>query len=351
MKMDVTMDTMQSYQPPQAEPLPHSGRWPLLSNLGRYEITGEIGSGAMGVVYKASDPFIDRLVAIKTINLNNLRDWEKKDYEARFYQEARAAGRLNHPNIITIFDLGETDGIAYIAMELMQGKELHHLLQNGQSLPVEQALDIAVQLLAGLGYAHEHGVIHRDIKPSNIMVLHGGRVKIADFGIARMDSSLSQTQCGMVMGSPLYMSPEQILNRPLDSRSDIFSVGILLYRMLTGITPFAGDTVHALMYQIVEKEPPKAGQINSAIPPALDAIIAKCMAKNPEDRYQDAQSLSDALQACRDALRVGNSSAKDQTLVEKWAASSMFGKLRFAFVSLLAVFELIEEIGEKLLSI
>jgi serine/threonine protein kinase len=323
----------------------HSGGQRTSGNLGRYELVEEIGRGAMGIVYKASDPFIDRMVAIKTINLNYLMDADKKDYQARFYQEAKAAGRLNHPNIVTIFDLGETNGIAFIAMELLQGKELQNLLANGKRLPVEEALEIAIQVAAGLDYAHEHGVIHRDIKPSNIMVLKGGLVKIADFGIAQMAATQSQTQSGMVVGSPLYMSPEQICNRPLDRRSDIFSAGTLLHRMLTGTNPFSGNSIHSLMYQIAEQEPPKAGSINSAIPPALDSIIAKCMAKNPADRYQDAKSLGCALQACRDDLRAEQ---KDMA-AGKSTVKVAYWKLAVIFAMLVSLFELLEEIGDKFL--
>ncbi len=267
----------------------------MINNLGRYEIVSELGRGAMGVVYKAKDPLIDRMVAIKTINLQSLPPDKKKEYEARFYQEAKAAGRLSHPNIITIYDLGENDGIAYIAMELLEGKELQHLLDDGKRLSVEDAVNIAVQVASGLAYAHEHGIVHRDIKPSNIMVLQGKRIKIADFGIARMESSLLSTKTGLLMGSPLYMSPEQIKNERVDLRSDIFSLGILLYQMVTGKLPFRGDNAHTVMFQIVQEEPPRPSSVNPDVPQVLDLIIAKCLAKRPEDRYQDANELGRAL--------------------------------------------------------
>jgi serine/threonine protein kinase len=277
----------------------------MTTNLGRYEIASELGRGAMGVVYKAKDPLIDRMVAIKTINLQNLPTDKKKEYEARFYQEAKAAGRLSHPNIITIYDLGENDGIAYIAMELLEGNELQHLLDGGKHLSVDEALNIAIQVASGLAYAHEHGIVHRDIKPSNIMVLQGKRAKIADFGIARMESSLLNTQTGTVIGSPLYMSPEQILNKRIDLRSDIFSLGILLYQMLTGQLPFNGDNAHAVMFQIVQEEPPKPSSLNPDVPGTLDAIVAKCLAKQPQDRYQDANELGKALLFCHKATHTG----------------------------------------------
>lgn len=274
----------------------------MIKNLGRYEIIKELGRGAMGVVYEANDPLIDRLVAIKTINLRDLKPDEKEEYEARFYQEAKAAGRLNHPNIVTIHDLGESSGMAYIAMELLRGNELQNLLKDARRLPLEETLNIVIQVAVGLAYAHEHGVVHRDIKPSNIMVLKDGQVKIADFGIARMTSSLLNTQTGKMMGSPLYMSPEQVLNRPADSRSDIFSLGTLLFQMLTGQLPFSGENAHAVMYQIVHEAPQKPGSLNPEIPEALDAIISKCLSKNPEERYQSAQQLADDLRACRERL-------------------------------------------------
>ncbi len=273
----------------------------MINNLGRYEIVSELGRGAMGVVYKAKDPLIDRMVAVKTINLQNLDPEKQKEYEARFYQEAKAAGRLSHPNIVTIYDLGKNDGIAYIAMELMEGNELQHLLDNAKRPSVEETLNIVIQVAAGLAYAHEHDIVHRDIKPSNIMVLKNGQVKIADFGIARLPASLTLTQTGNIMGSPPYMSPELILNRPLAPRSDIFSFGVLLYQMLTGQLPFTGDNPHAVMYQIVQEEPPSPRSLNPEVTDALSAIVAKCLAKQPEDRYQDARELGKDLLSCHKA--------------------------------------------------
>ncbi len=308
----------------------------MINNFGRYEIVRELGRGAMGVIYEAKDPLIDRMVAIKTINLQSLDPNDKKEYEARFYQEARAAGRLNHPNIVTIHDLGESDGMAYIAMELLHGTELNQLLKDGQHLPIEETLNIVVQIATGLAYAHEHGIVHRDIKPSNIMVLSGNKIKIADFGIARMTASLLNTETGKVMGSPLYMSPEQVLNRPLDSRSDIFSVGTMLYRMLTGQTPFSGENAHAVMYQIVHEDPQKPSSLNSEVPDALDAIVSKCLSKDPDDRYQDAQLLAKDLAAC-----CKNSDRPDQTSLAAVGKVSKWKLVALAVV-IIIVFELIE---------
>lgn len=276
------------------------------SHLGRYEILEELGRGEMGVVYKAHDPLIDRYVAIKTIDLQKLSENEKDEYKARFYQEAKAAGHLNHPNIITIHDLGRKGDIAYIAMELMEGPELQDIVAENQPLSIGEKLDVAFQVAEGLAYAHEHGVVHRDIKPSNIMVLRGRHVKIADFGIARMESSLWRTQTDKIIGSPLYMSPEQIQSHPIDQRSDIFSFGIVLYQMLTGRLPFKGENINAVMYQIINEEPQKPGSLNPEIPDMLDHIVAKCLAKKPEDRYLNANELAGDLHTCRKMLSLSD---------------------------------------------
>lgn len=283
------------------------------THLGRYEILEELGRGEMGVVYRAHDPLIDRFVAIKTIDLRKLSEAEKDEYKARFYQEAKAAGRLNHPNIITIHDLGRKGDIAYIAMELMEGPELQNIVAENQSLTVGEKLDVAFQVAEGLAYAHEHGVVHRDIKPSNIMVLRGKHVKIADFGIARMESSLWRTQTGRNVGSPLYMSPEQIQSHEIDARTDIFSLGVVLYQMLTGKLPFNGENLNSVWYQIVNEDPPKPSSINPEIPDMLDRIVGKCLAKNPEDRYPNANELAADLHSCRRMSSLANSGVDNQS--------------------------------------
>lgn len=275
----------------------------MLSHLGRYEIISEIGQGAMGVVYKALDPLIERAVAIKTINLAlAMTPEERTEYEARFYQEAKAAGRLSHPNIVTIHDMGRSGDNAYIVMEFLEGRELRDILDEGRRLPVDQVLDLVAQVARGLAYAHEHGVVHRDVKPSNIMVVRDDHVKITDFGIARMATSSVRTQAGMVLGSPKYMSPEQVLGKKIDQRSDIFSLGIMLYEMLAGHPPFSGDSINAIMHQILNFEPPPPGSLNPAVPAMLDSIVAKALAKNLEERYQDANEFAMDLRACRDTI-------------------------------------------------
>ena len=201
----------------------------MIDHLGRYEIIEQLGRGAMGIVYKAYDPLIERFVAIKTIRLQALSETERAEYEARFYQEAKAAGHLNHTNIVTIHDLGESGDMAYIAMELMEGRELQEMIDGKRRLLVTDALDIAIQVATGLSYAHQRGIVHGDIKPSNIMVLGDNHVKIADFGIAKMASSKAVTQKDVIYGTPSFMSPEQIQGKSIDARSDIFSLGVVLY--------------------------------------------------------------------------------------------------------------------------
>lgn len=273
----------------------------MISQLGRYNIIGELGQGAMGTVYKAVDPLIDRIVAIKTINLSMALD-EKDEYESRFYQEAKAAGRLSHPNIVTIYDVGKSGEIAYIAMEFLQGHELRDILNDGKRMPVEQVINIVAQVAQGLAYAHEHGIVHRDVKPSNIMIVRDGHVKITDFGIARMASAAVRTQTGMVLGSPKYMSPEQVVGKLTDQRSDIFSLGVVLYEMLTGQAPFAGENINAIMYQTLNSIPPPPSSLSPNVPEMLNFIVAKALAKKLEHRYQDAKEFAGDLHACRDRL-------------------------------------------------
>jgi len=273
----------------------------MISQLGRYEVISELGQGAMGVVYKARDPLIDRVVAIKTINLALALD-EKEEYENRFYQEAKAAGRLSHPNIVTIYDVGKNGDVAYIAMEFLEGCELRNIMNDNGLLPISQVLDIVAQVAQGLTYAHEHDIIHRDVKPSNVMVVRDGHIKITDFGIARMPYSSVQTQTGMVLGSPKYMSPEQVMGKSIDQRSDIFSLGVMLYEMLTGQSPFNGDNVNAIMYQTLNAIPSPPNSLNPEVPEMIDFIVAKALAKKMEDRYQSARDFAVDLRACQDTL-------------------------------------------------
>jgi serine/threonine-protein kinase len=261
------------------------------TTLGRYEIMSELGQGAMGTVYKARDPMLDRIVAIKTINLTLPKE-ELAEYEARFYQEAKAAGGLSHRNIVTIHDIGRSDRVAYMAMEFLEGQELRRLIQSRVPIQIAHALDIGAQVAEGLQFAHDREIIHRDIKPANIMVLNDGLVKITDFGIARMRTNEVKTMTGMILGSPKYMSPEQVSGKRADTRSDIFSLGVVLYEMLTGTSPFVADNIHGVMYQTMNFNPPAPKTLNPDLPDVLNFIIAKALAKNLDDRYQKARDLS-----------------------------------------------------------
>jgi serine/threonine-protein kinase len=268
-----------------------------MSQIGRYEILGELGKGAMGIVYRAMDPMLGRPVAIKTVNMSD-DPQEMAEYEARFYQEAKAAGGLNHPNIVTIHDIGKSGNLAYMAMELLEGSELRAVMKPGEPLAAARAVEIAAQVADGLAYAHQHGVVHRDVKPANIMIVRNEMAKITDFGIARMRQAEVRTQTGVVLGSPRYMSPEQVAGKRAEPRSDIFSLGVILYEMLTGKPAFTGEDVTSVMYQILNVAPPAPSSVNPAVPAVLDFIVAKALAKSPDERYPDAAELARDLRGC-----------------------------------------------------
>jgi serine/threonine-protein kinase len=257
----------------------------------------------MGIVYKATDSVLERTVAVKTVNMALEQEGADK-YEARFYQEARAAAGLNHPNIVTVHDVGKSGDVMFMAMEYIEGVELRSLMVEGQRVAIAQAVSIASQIAEGLAYAHQRGVVHRDIKPANIMVLPNGPAKITDFGIARRRAASELTQTGMLLGSPKYMSPEQVIGKRADHRSDIFSLGVILYEMLCGAAPFSGENVTALMYQTVNFVPPPPSSVNSAVPQVLDLIVAKMLAKPVEERYQDSQDVARDLRECERQLSV-----------------------------------------------
>jgi serine/threonine-protein kinase len=259
-------------------------------HLDRYEVLSELGRGAMGVVYKAQDPVIDRIVALKTICLEEPGS-ETDAWRQRFYREAKSAGRLNHPNIVTIYDVGESKDVAYIAMEFLGGQSLREILDSGTVLPPATIADIAAQVADGLAFAHQNGVVHRDIKPANIMVLDSGVVKITDFGIARLPSG-TRTVAGTIFGSPKYISPERLQGLEVDGRSDVFSLGAVLYEMLTDFPPFFGGDLGAIMHQVMEVMPAPPSTRNRRIPAGFDYIIAKALAKRPEDRYPDAAAMA-----------------------------------------------------------
>jgi serine/threonine protein kinase len=275
-------------------------RPPPFTHLGRYRVLRELGRGAMGVVYLAEDESLQRQVAVKTLLLpDDPRD--RQQLEARFRQEAKAAAGLNHPGIITIHDLGREGDWLYIAMELLQGAELRDRLAQG-ALPLDEALDIAGQVAAALAVAHARGIVHRDIKPGNIMLVGQGQAKIMDFGIARMQSSEVRTQSGTMMGSPKYMSPEQVGGHPVDHRSDIFSLGSMLYEMVAGVPAFSGENLGHLLNAILHGAPQPASRFRAGVPTVLELVIARAMQKNPQARYQDAAEMARDLAQCRITL-------------------------------------------------
>lgn len=265
--------------------------------IGKYVVQGELGRGGMGVVYQALDPLIERRVAIKTISKQLLAVQDTQDAEAmmrRFKREAQAAGRLMHPNIVAVYDYGETDDIAYIAMEHVAGHGLDAAMRGGKSLPTDEVKTIAAQLLDALQFAHALGVVHRDIKPSNLMVTNDGRVKVCDFGIAQLESS-QLTQIGTTLGTPSYMSPEQIQGLSTDGRSDLFSAGVLIYQMLTGQRPFVGDTITSLIHAVLAGQFLPATDVNPGLDSALDKVFSRALAVQAVDRFQNAAEFSKAL--------------------------------------------------------
>ena len=269
---------------------------PAAGAIGRYRVVSEIGRGAMGIVYRAEDDALGRSVAIKCI-LASMDTDEQAGYLARFRQEAKALGGLNHQSIITVYEFGDEAGVAYLAMEYLQGRELRELIAAHQ-LDLSSAVEIAAQVAEGLAFAHSRGVVHRDVKPGNVMVMEGNRAKIMDFGIARVRSSDVKTATGMMLGSPRYMSPEQVLGRAVDARSDIFSLGLVLYEMLAGAPPFGGNDVHAIMYQICNGRAAPPSAANPAVTRALDMIVQRALEKDLAARYQDAGAMAADLRAC-----------------------------------------------------
>jgi eukaryotic-like serine/threonine-protein kinase len=264
-----------------------------MSGMGRYRIERAIGEGAMAMVWQAFDPAVERRVAIKTLRPELARN---PSYVTRFLREAKAAGTLSHPNIVTVFDVGEHEAQPYIAMELVEGETLDRVLETRGALPVAEVLAIGIQLAEALAYAHQRGIVHRDIKPANIMLCDEGRVCVLDFGIARMDEADGNiTQIGETLGSPRYMSPEQALGETVDGRSDLFASGVLLYELITGRTAFAATTIASLALQIVRDPPPPIADHAPDCPPGLRAIIDRLIEKKPEKRFAGGAELAAAL--------------------------------------------------------
>jgi serine/threonine-protein kinase len=264
-----------------------------MDHFGRYRLIEVLGKGAMGMVYKGLDPAIDRLVALKTIRLDQIIDPdESHELRERLEREARAAGKLSHPNIVTIYDVGEESSVQYIAMEYLEGSTLEELLVSGINWDYKTLSNVLIQVCDALDFAHEHGIVHRDVKPANIMIMEGSKVKVMDFGIARLDTSASMTHTGTALGTPNYISPEQLKGQAVDRRSDIFSVGVVFYELLTGEKPFKGDTLSALIYSILHTNPPMPSEVNLDVPRIFDKIIAKALVKDPDLRFQTAKDLA-----------------------------------------------------------
>ena len=277
------------------------------SSIGRYEVTGTLGFGAMGAVYQAFDPIIKRALAIKTIRLDIPRQSPQHAvFIERFYQEARISGTLSHPNIVTLFDIGEEKGVPFLAMEFVEGQTLSELLDQGVRFEPERVVALVSQVASALDYAHSQGVIHRDIKPSNLIVQEGDKVKVSDFGIAKLvDQEITQT--GALLGTPSYMSPEQAMGEPLDGRSDIFSLGVCAFEMLSGEQPFPGNNVTSILYRLVHVDPvePANLEMSGVVPHRWREVFHKVLAKKPDGRHQKATEFVQALEACLGALSEG----------------------------------------------
>ncbi|MEW5975742.1 MAG: serine/threonine-protein kinase [Acidobacteriota bacterium] len=298
--------------------------------LGRYRIRSVLGRGAMGTVFCARDPLIDRTVAIKTINVPpGVSPEQQNDYRLRFLREARAAGKLSHPNLVTIHDVGEAEDTQalYLVMEYLDGQTLEQLLADPSSTPTEQKLKWLKQVAEALDYAHSQGIVHRDIKPANIIVTSQGQAIVTDFGIAKLDAT-QHTRPGETVGTPSYMSPEQVLGGEVDGRSDLFSLGIILYRMLSGERPFKGDNATSVAFQIAYQDPVRITELNPALDPRLNWILDCALAKDPVQRYQRGQEFADDLedvicgQAPRSQTNPNRAATPDLTVRRETAATS-----------------------------
>jgi serine/threonine-protein kinase len=262
--------------------------------IGKYTITRPLGKGAMGMVYEGFDPVIERKVAIKTILAEYLDAADMEEAVARFKREAQAGGRLQHPGIVGVYEYGHEGEMAFIVMEYVEGQELKRMLSGGKRLDLIDIFEIMKQLLAALDYSHKQGVVHRDIKPANLMIQAGPKVKVMDFGIARLETS-SLTQVGTVVGTPTHMSPEQLAGLPADGRSDLWSSGVILYELLTGVSPFVADSPMTVIHKVLQSEPERPTALNAALPPGFDNVVARALAKKPEERFQTAREFAAAM--------------------------------------------------------
>lgn len=281
-----------------------------LKTLGRYEIIKPLGQGAMGVVYEAHDPHINRAVAVKTIRVDQLSTDMAAEFEARFRCETQAGGRLQHPNIIGVYDAGCDQGLAFMVMELVRGGDLRQQLIAGQPQPFVRAMSVMKELLSALSFAHEQGIIHRDVKPANVMLDMRGRVKLGDFGIAQIadvdvDAPQATRMQGSTLGTLKYLSPEQVSGEPVDARADLFAAGVVMYQMLTGTKPFEGDSDFAVMQAIVQRDPTRPTVLNLGLPVGIDAVLFKALAKDRDDRYASARDFALALRGVTQQAAAG----------------------------------------------
>ena len=269
-----------------------------LSKLGRYDLLRVLGKGAMGLVYEGHDPNLNRRVAIKTIQVEYLSQEAGAEYEFRFRTEAHSAARLQHPNIVSVYDADRDGGVAYLVMEFIQGQDLKQHLDSGVVYSLAQSVAMVCDLLSALDYAHQHNIVHRDIKPANLLLQVNGRVKLTDFGVARLQDTADMTRTqGAMVGTLKYMSPEQVQGLPIDSRADLFSAGVVLYQLLANHRPFDGGSDFAIIHEIIDHQPSAPSNFNPRVPPALDAVVAKALAKSPDQRFATAREFALALQA------------------------------------------------------
>src|SRR5262245_11356673 len=289
------------------------------AKIGRYEILAELGRGAMGIVYRAKDPAMDRVVALKTIISVALASPQGSEFRDRFYREARTAGALTHPGIVAVFDVGEHEGMPFLVMEFVDGRTLADSLRVGECMSVDRICEFGGQIADALAYAHQRGVVHRDIKPANILLTSiesSGveRPKITDFGVAKLAEGQA-TLTGQMVGTPAFMPPEQFTGAPIDGRSDIFSLGVVLYSMATTERPFPGESITAVSYKVVHTDPIPPGKLNPSLPSGLENIILRCLAKNPADRYQTGYELARELGELRTSGTVLNQTTTQRIVV------------------------------------
>jgi eukaryotic-like serine/threonine-protein kinase len=300
-----------------------------IKQFGRYEVLAELGRGAMGVVYKARDPQIDRMVAVKTVSLWGQEVDEENEFRLRFMHEAKAAGRLQHPGIVAIFDAGENpeNNHPYIVLEYVAGEALNRILAREKKLPLPTALRLTQEIAEALDYAHAQGVIHRDIKPGNILITEEGHPKIADFGIAKLNLA-HFTVPGRLLGTPAYMAPEQLSGEAADGRSDLFSLGVILYAMVTGHSPFHGDSATTVSFKVANREPLPASALDLTLPSELDEVISRAMAKDPQQRYQSGGEFAEDVCRLQQLLEQGASAASPGTATQTTSSGTRGGKTK-----------------------